>query len=244
MTVLSPVGTGVSDIRSMPAEDRPRERLIRYGPGVLSDGEVLAILLRTGVAGTPVLQLAYRLLQELGGMAGLSRASVAQMRQLGGIGAEKAASLAAAVELSRRCRGAVAAEATITSASSVADVVWRRIDPQRESVLVLCLRSGKLVDVGEVAVGTTDECPLVPREVFRPAVRAGATHVIVAHNHPSGELRPSAADRQATAGLAACGQVLGIPLLDHVIVAADGYFSFCDSGMLHGDPAAASGSRG
>lgn len=210
--------------------ERPREKLARRGPQALSDAELLALVLRTGDPGRPALALAESVLRDLpeGPAAGYRR-----LREVPGIGPARAASLAAAAELGRRGRstdprplvdGARAAAGLIPAAVRAA---------RKEHFLALCLDARRrLLHLETVSVGTLSASLVHPREVFAPAIAHSAAAVVVAHNHPSGDPSPSAEDREATRRLQRAGELLGIPLADHVIVCEGAFFSFREQGLL------------
>ncbi len=214
------------------AKEGPRERLERHGASALADEELLAILLGTGAAGKSVRALAEELV-EAGGLRELSRASAAELRQRSGIGAAKSATLLAAVELGRRL--ATRRLRRGDPLRSPEDVFrhfhasLRDATQERFWVLLLDGRHRVLRDV-MTSQGTLTASLVHPREVFRPALREGAAALVVVHNHPSGDPTPSAEDRQVTQRLVQAGHLLGIPLLDHVVVAERGWCSLREEG--------------
>jgi DNA repair protein RadC len=216
-----------------------RERLAERGIGALSDAELLSLLLGTGTADQPVSVLAEHVLCSLGGTRGLARASPRQLASLRGVGTGKSARIAAALELGRRV-AASPLERGAKIASS--EDVYRAFGPllvsqQQEELWAVALdvRQRVLARV-QLARGGLSACPVSPADVFRPLIQEGAAAMILVHNHPSGVPDPSAEDLAFTERLAQAGELLGIVLLDHVIVAADGYFSCLDSGMYRGSP--------
>lgn len=234
-----PVG---NRLREMAAGDRPQERLERLGPGALSDTELLAMLLRSGTRGQDVLTLATRLISEAGSFAGLITWKHADFRRLKGIGRVKALQLVTVMEIARRVLHVAAGESPLLNR---ADLVAGHMFPvahglQVEKFWVLCLnRKNRLIRRVEVTSGTATSALAHPREVFREAIREAATAVICAHNHPSGDPAPSAADIQLTRQLREAARAVDIDLLDHVIVGrgtADptgrGYYSFREAGLL------------
>jgi DNA repair protein RadC len=209
--------------------DRPREKLARRGPEALSDAELVALLLRTGGAGVSALDLAESLLREVpeGPDAGFER-----LRKVRGVGPVRAAALAAAAELARRRRPDP--RALVDSARAAAGLVPAEVRAARkEHFLAFCLNARRqLVHQETVSIGTLSASLVHPREVFAPAIAHAAAAVVVVHNHPSGDPAPSAEDRDVTRRLQRCGELLGIPLADHVVVAATGFFSFREHGLL------------
>jgi DNA repair protein RadC len=215
--------------------DGPRERLDALGPGALSDAELLALLLRTGGPGRAAQSLASDLLARHDGVAGLARTGPAELRQTAGIGPAKSASLLAALELGRRL--ATRRLRTGDAIRGPADVHRhfhaRLRDAPHERFLVLLL-DGRHRVLREVTAsqGTLTASLVHPREVFRPALREAAAAVILVHNHPSGDPTPSREDREVTERLVQVGEILGVPVLDHVIVAERGYVSLRQDGGL------------
>lgn len=214
-------------IREMPADERPRERLLRHGPRALTDAELLAVLVRTGPPGQSVLELSRNLLQD--GWHGLSRRSLDELMQVRGIGASKAAELVAVLEIGHRIR-----RHGVTEISGPEDVVallsdMRDLD-QEEFRVILLNTKGHVLHQDTLFKGGLDSVDVFPREVFRRAVARSAASVIVAHNHPSGDPTPSRQDRLLTTRLEQAGELLGIPVLDHVIIGQTRHMS-----LKHGE---------
>jgi DNA repair protein RadC len=212
-------------------DDRPRERLLAWGGDRVSDSDLLAILLGTGVPGRSAPDVAFDLLRSSGGLGALSRASPREMAQVAGIGAARAARICAAFHLGRR---AVEQGAIRQGVVGSADDVYRRLKPRLAGlsqevcvVIALDVRNAVVGEV-EIARGWLNGVEVHPREVFRPLIRMAAAGAVVAHNHPSGELEPSEADVELTRRLRAVGDVIGIPIVDHVIVADTGYRSLAE----------------
>ncbi|HTM34624.1 MAG TPA: DNA repair protein RadC [Vicinamibacterales bacterium] len=209
--------------------DRPREKLARAGPGALGDNELVALVLGSGTRTRSALELAREVLKTAGGADGLLRLELDELRGIGGVGAARAARLLAAMELGRR--------ALVRQAG---DRPQFRT-PQDLALYLMPLHSGhrverfggllldsrlRLIRSAVIASGTADGVTVEPRDLFREALLASATHVVAFHNHPSGDPSPSSADRVLTARLRDAGRVLGITLLDHVILGAGRFFSF------------------
>lgn len=208
--------------------DRPRERLDALGPEALSDAELLALLLRTGGRGADALAIARRLLAARGGLAGLARAEAGDLAVVAGVGPAKSASLRASLEIGRRL--AARRLEPGTSIRSPADV-FRHFHPRlrhaaQERFFVVLLDGRHRVLRHElVSQGTLTASLVHPREVFRPALRESAAALVLVHNHPSGDPTPSREDRDITERLMRAGEILGIPVLDHVVVAERGFCS-------------------
>jgi DNA repair protein RadC len=226
----------------MPACERPQERLERLGASALSDAELLAMLLRSGTRGQDVITVSSRLISEAGSLAGLLAWHEADFRSLMGIGRVKALQLVAVMEVARRAIDLPVHEAPILNrADLIADylsAVTSGLEVEKFWVLSLNRRN-RLRKRVEVSSGTATAALAHPREVFRSAIREAAAAVVCAHNHPSGDPSPSAADIQLTRQLREAAAAVDIPLLDHVIIGrrgADplgrGYYSFRESGLL------------
>jgi DNA repair protein RadC len=221
-------------IKQLPPELRPRERLLEAGPSALSDGELLGLLFGIGSREKTAVELAGEVISEAGGLHGLYDVSVHELMRVNGIGEAKACILLAAVELGRRI-GQVRnpGRPVISSPADVERLLRRRIaNLDRENFVVVLLNTkNEVIETSTVSVGTLGASLVHPREVFKPAVRASAASVILAHNHPSGKVEPSREDREVTRRLGEAAGILGIEVLDHVIV-GDGYFSMKEHGML------------
>lgn len=221
--------------------DGPRERLAALGARSLSDAELIALVLRTGDRERDALAVGRAMLLAHGGLRGLAAALPCELARAPGLGPAKAASLVGALELGRRSatrrleRGARFGGPADVHAHFAA----RLRDLAQERFFVVML-DGRHRVIGEqtVSQGTLTASLVHPREVFRPALRAAAAAVVLVHNHPSGDPDPSGEDRQVTARLGRAGELLGVRVVDHVIVAAAGFFSFREAGLLS-DPEAA-----
>ncbi|HEX9580569.1 MAG TPA: DNA repair protein RadC [Gemmatimonadales bacterium] len=216
--------------------DRPRERLFALGPAALTTAELLAILLGTGTRRQDALAVASALLAESGGtLRQLARRPATALARGVGVGAAKAARIAAALELGRRLDGENGA--TRRALRSPVEV-YRACAPglrdlvvEEFHLLALDTQHCLLRDV-LVTRGTLTSSLVHPREVFRPAIAEAAASVIVVHNHPSGDPTPSADDRAVTRQLVEAGRLLDVPVYDHVVVGGDRYFSFAEAGWL------------
>lgn len=230
-------------VKDLAVSDRPQERLEKLGPAALSDTELLAMLLRSGSKGHNVISIAQRLIAEAGSLAALVRWNEADFRRLTGIGRVKALQLVTVMEIVRRgmARGAEPEDEVLNRP----ELIHAHFKPlisglAVEKFWVLCLnRKNRLLKRVEVTSGTATSSLAHPREVFREAIRQGATAVVCVHNHPSGDPAPSAADVQVTRQLRDAAKAVDIELLDHVIVGragADpqgrGYYSFREAGVI------------
>lgn len=213
----------------------PRERLFQFGPEMLSNKEILAILLRTGLKGENVLDLAERLLMEAGGLAGLARMDVHDLTQLHGLGMAKASELKAALELGRR---SVSADPTtrpvINSPQDIAHLVMeemRYLDREHFRIVSLSTKN-HVLGISSISIGSLNSSLVHPRECFKEAIRRNSNAIILLHNHPSGDPTPSREDIDVTRRLADGGQILGIEVLDHVIIGDNRYISLKERGIL------------
>lgn len=223
-------------IKDMPSDERPRERLLRYGPKALDNASLLAIVLRTGTRSSSAVALAQTLLARYGGLLGVARASISDLCSIKGIGATKGVQIAACVELGKRMGALMAQEAPdVTSPEEAVRIFISMIpDEAKETFMVLTLNTkNRLLKANVVSVGTLNASLVHPREVFRDAIAEGGAAVLVGHNHPSGDPAPSSEDRQVTARLLEAGKLLGIEVLDHIVIGSQSqWVSFHESGLL------------
>ena len=219
-------------ISDWPLAERPRERLLAHGAAALSDAELLAILLRTGVRGKSAVDLARELLGAFGGLSGLLARRAAKVK---GLGAAKTAQLAAVTELARRSLGeALAGGAALTSPGAVRDYL-RLALAAREHEVFLCLwldAQHRVTCCQELFRGTLTQTSVYPREIVKAALAANAAAVIFAHNHPSGVAQPSKADELLTRELKEALALVEVKVLDHFIVAGHQALSFAERGLL------------
>jgi DNA repair protein RadC len=221
-------------VADMPASERPRERLISYGAKSLATAELIAILLGTGQGPGKLsaVGLGQYLLQELGKhqrdpLGVLREASIAELTTVSGIGTAKATSILAGIELGKRVFQTRPADRTIVDDPAIAaaalshELMWQT--QERFAVLLLDVKH-RLMGTQVITIGTATETLAHPRDIFREVLRQGATRVIIAHNHPSGNVEPSPEDLSLTRQLLAGAQFLSIPLLDHLIL---GNGTFC-----------------
>ncbi len=205
-------------IRDLPQGERPRERLRAFGPKSLSNTELIAILLRTGLPGENVLAVSSRLLARFDGLAGLGRVSFAELCAERGLSEAKSSQLMAALELGRRF--------VSLAPQDVANLLLAEmsvLDQEHLKVLLLNTRN-EVLGIQEIYVGNVNSSVIRASEVFRPAVQANAPSIIVVHNHPSGNPAPSSQDVDITKELISAGKLLGIELLDHVVLGSANRF--------------------
>jgi DNA repair protein RadC len=226
-------------IREMPQDQRPREKLLARGVSALSDPELIAILLRTGLRGANAVEVGRQLLAKYKSLTGISRCSVKELREIPGIGQTKALELVAAFGLGQRLARETLSKQKLDTPELVSELVgpeMRRLRTESLRVILLDTRY-RLLHIEEVSVGSLNESIAHPREIFRPAITYSAYAVIVVHNHPSGDASPSQTDHSLTRRLAEAAELLQIKLLDHIIIGAPsegspGYFSFKEAGVL------------
>lgn len=222
-------------ITDWPAEQRPRERLLAHGPAALSDAELIALFLRTGIAGKNAVELARDLIGVCGGLSGLLSADRTTLGRVRGLGSAKLAQLAAVLELARRCLSEqLRSGAPLTSPSAVRDYL-RLVLAAREHEVFLALFADaqhRVLCAEELFRGTLTQTSVYPREVVKAALRVNAAAVIFAHNHPSGVAQPSQADELLTRTLKDALALVDVRVLDHFIVAGHQTLSFAERGLL------------
>lgn len=233
-----PVLKIANHLKHWPEEERPRERLLKHGAETLSDAHLLGIILRNGADGRTAVDLGRALMERFGGLAGIGRAGIGELCSIKGIGPAKAAGIKAAIELGRRCQRPTIAGASLCASQDVADYFLPRLrDRKREEFRCILLDAKNRVIREEiVSIGSLTASLVHPRDTFKAAVRESAAAVILVHNHPSGDVRPSQDDIQLTRRLVHAGDLLGIRVLDHVIVGNSGHFSFRDQGLIPSSP--------
>jgi DNA repair protein RadC len=216
--------------------DRPREKLERIGSAGLGDNELLAIVLGQGIRRANALELANAVLAAVGGLHGLVRASVDDLRRVPGIGQARASQIVAAIEAGRRTlvRGR-RERPQILSSRDVAELLVPQFGsrPVEQFGVVLLDTKHRVLRTSLLSVGTLDASIVHPREVFREAASGGAAAIIVFHNHPSGDPKPSPEDITLTRRLIRAGEMMGIDVLDHVIIAENRFHSLRDAGDLN-----------
>ncbi len=226
-------------IHELPEQERPRERLAAHGASALSDGELIAILLRTGIPGASAIDLGRQLLNRYGSLAGLARCTVAELVTTLGIGEAKAVQLAAAFELGNR----LAREQLRKQRMDKPELIFELLGAEmraltKESLRVVLLDTKlQLIKVHEVSMGSLTESVAHPREILKPVLTHSAYGFILVHNHPSGDPTPSDQDRKLTIRVREAANLLQVEMLDHVILGnADNgrrpYFSFAEIGVV------------
>lgn len=228
-------------IKSWPKDERPREKLLAYGPESLTPAELLAVLLRVGqgtfqkdVPGQNATAFAKQILKQFGGIAGVDRAHVEELSAVSGLGPAKLAQIKAAIEFGKRaCAGKLRAVA-FQSSDAVAAHFRPRFKGQRQEKVIAVLLDGQNVPLAdrEIAEGTPTQATVYVRRVIEEALRVSASAVVLVHNHPSGSCKPSPLDDDTTRDLCAACDLVGLVLLDHIIVGDDEHFSYNDEDRL------------
>ena len=221
----------------MSAEERPREKLLQKGRSALSDEELIAIFLRTGLQGCNVLELAARLKRAAGSLTDLGRMEAREIiKCCKGIGAAKAATLAAVFELGHRAVKEKLVRIDMSSPETIYEYLAGdlRYEKQENFVVLMLDTRRHLIRRSNISKGTLNRAMVHPRDVFREAIIANACSVVLAHNHPSGDPSPSKPDRELTRALVAAGNAIHIPVLDHIIIGGgqQSYYSFREHGMI------------
>lgn len=222
-------------IKDLPQHERPRERLRDFGPGALSNAELLAILLRTGTASATAIELAAGLLSRYGSLGKIAGLSVAELSRAHGMGMAKSAQVLAALEMGRRAASYQDGERPqITCPADVARLLQPEMRQYKKEITkaVLVNTKNEVMGMRQISEGTLDTSLLHPREVFREAIREAAAAVILVHNHPSGDPAPSKDDIAVTKEFVKAGRLLDIELLDHIIIGGAGYTSLRELGYM------------
>ncbi|AYO30980.1 MAG: repair protein RadC [Thermoanaerobacteraceae bacterium] len=225
-------------IKDLPKEERPRERLERYGAQVLSDAELLALLIRTGTPTESALVLAQRILKGDGAKSGLAfvaDSSIEELSKIKGIGLAKSVQIKAAVELGRRISSYTGQNPTVINTPvDVKNLLMeemRFLEKEHFKVILLNIKN-HVISVEDVSVGSLNSSIVHPREVFKPAIRRSSASMILVHNHPSGDPAPSREDVEITRRLIEAGKILGIEVVDHVIIGNGVYISLREKGII------------
>lgn len=219
-----------------PEEDRPREKLLKYGEEHLSNSELLAILLRTGVKGQSAVDLARQMIAKFKTFRQMSHARPSEWSAFKGLGEAKIAQIKAAIEIGRRFRETEIKEdrTQIKSSRDLVSVLMPQMRDLKIEVFKTITLDGqnRLIDIVEESRGTVNFTSPIIREIYQKALQKFATSIICAHNHPSGQCKPSDEDATFTRKLVDAGRTLGLPVLDHLIIGNDCYYSFADDGKM------------
>ena len=224
-------------IKEMPASERPQEKMMFAGASCLSNSELLALIIRSGTPSKSSIQLAEEVIAHAeSNSGGLGMADPRELMELEGIGAAKACSIVAAIELSKRLMSYSVRECTITAGNceAVARLLMQEMMYEKRELFMSIHLNTKLQIESKtiISIGSLDQAMVHPREVFGPAVRKGAAAVVVAHNHPSGDPTPSRNDIEITDRLVEASRIIGIKLIDHIIIGKDRYVSLQSQGII------------
>jgi DNA repair protein RadC len=222
-------------LKDLPADARPREKMLAGGAGSLADAELIALLLRTGVPGTSALQLAQQLLDRCGGVRGLLHTAPADLTAIKGLGPAKRAEIGAVAELARRAlKQELCAGTVLDSPSKVKDYLKLQLGAHRHEVFAVMFLDARnrLIKFEEMFRGSLSQTSVYPREVVKRALELHAAAVILAHNHPSGASEPSKADEALTQALTSALRLVDVRVLDHFIVGEREGFSFAERGLM------------
>ena len=223
-------------ILDMPENERPKEKLLRYGAESLSNPELLAIILRTGTKGENVLALSQRIISEFNGLNGILNASVKEMTEIKGVKESKASQMIAIAELFKRFNTYKSFNEfkRVSSPNDVASMLYGEMGTFNQEVLKLIILNTKneITKIKDVFKGSLNSSLVHPREIFNEAIRNSAASIIICHNHPSGDPTPSDEDIKVTTRLKECGEIIGIKLIDHIIIGRNVYVSLKEKGIL------------
>ena len=222
-------------LKDIPPDARPREKLLAHGPASLADAELVALLLRTGLPGVSVLQLAHDMLASFGGLHGLLHASAADLESVKGMGPAKRAEIAAIVELARRSLAQELVERPVFDApAKVKDYLRLQLGARRHEVFAVLFldAQNRMIRLEEMFRGTLTQTSVYPREVVKRALDLHAAAVILAHNHPSGAAEPSRADEYLTQTLKSALQIVDVRVLDHLVVGRGQVVSMAERGLV------------
>ena len=227
---------GKTGIKSWPCEDRPREKLLRRGAEALSNSELLAILLRTGVKGESAIDLGRRIVDKFGTFRNMIQTDMREWKEFKGLGPAKLAQIQAALEIGRRFREveALKGKQKISSSRDVFDIIMPQMrDRKTELFKVIYLNSSnKIIEINDAAVGTVNQAMPIVREIIHSALQKFAAAIICVHNHPSANISPSAEDKKFTQELVAAGKLMDVKMLDHIIIGDGNFYSFAEEGII------------
>ncbi|MBU4454973.1 DNA repair protein RadC [Patescibacteria group bacterium] len=221
-------------IHDLPKEERPRERLVKFGEQALSAQELLQVILGRGIAGESVAVTAQKLLSQFGSLQKLAEASIEELSLIKGIGLAKAAQIKAVFEIGRRISTQTPPYKSkeLTDPKKVYQLIKSKLkDYHKEHFYIIALNS-RNHSIAEVSVGSLNASIVHPREVFSEAIKNKAASVIFVHNHPSGDPEPSEDDLAITKRLVEAGKIMGIEVVDHIIIVKDKFLSFKEKGLI------------
>lgn len=223
-------------IKNWPQDDRPREKLLKKGAQSLSNSELLAILLRTGIKGESAIDLARKIIDKFKTFRNMSHTDSRDWSEFKGLGVAKVAQIKAALEIGRRFREdeVSVGKQKITSAKDIVDILIPQLrDLKTEVFKVVYLDSNnRIIDIADAAIGTVNHAMPIVREIIHGALQKFAASIVCVHNHPSANIAPSTQDKKFTKELSEAGKLMEIKLVDHIIIGGDKYYSFSDEGVL------------
>lgn len=221
-------------LKDFPEDERPREKLLQYGADSLSTAELMAIIIRTGSRTHTAVSLSQEILATFGGLAALIHLSPEELQAVKGIGLAKAAQILAAIEFSQRLAAAVERKPILKSPKDVGRILLPRLGYLKKEVFEVALLDTKnrIISIPRISMGSLNQTVVHPREVFQPAIKSSASAIILSHNHPSGDPRPSPDDVKITHRLVDAGKLLGVSVLDHIIIGDGNFISLKEKGFF------------
>ena len=223
-------------MKDLPESEKPYEKCLKFGPEFLSDAELIAVIIRTGSQKEQALELARNILMmSPGGILNLEYLNIEQLKNLHGVGNVKAVQLKCVAEISKRIAMTTRQHAVILKdARSIAEYYMERLRHEPKEHLILSMYDGKcqLISDETISIGTCNASLISPRDIFMKALEKRAVYVVLLHNHPSGDAKPSEEDILVTNKINECGKLLDIPLMDHIIIGDNQYFSFSEADVL------------
>lgn len=222
-------------IMDMPQNERPQERLLRYGADSLSNSELLAVILRTGTKNENVINLSQRIITAFNGINGLLEASQEDLMKISGIKEAKASQILSMAEMAKRFQTYRSGDSyKINSPGDAADLIMVELREFKQEVLKVLLLNTKNIVIGihNASMGSLNSSIVHPREIYKEAIRKSAASIIMVHNHPSGDPSPSSEDLSATGRIKEVGKIIGIELLDHIIIGDGKYISLREKNLL------------
>jgi len=221
-------------IHDLPKEERPRERLVKFGEQALSAQELLQLILGRGVAGESVAVTAQKLLSQFGSLQKLAEANIEELSSIKGIGLAKAAQIKAVFEISRRFSNHTPSYKSkeLTDSKKVYQLIKSKLTDYHKEHFYIIILNSRNWSVAEISIGSLNASIVHPREAFAEAIKNKAASVIFVHNHPSGDPEPSESDLEITKRLVKAGKILGIEVVDHIIVAKNSFMSFKEKKLI------------
>lgn len=221
-------------ITDIPTNERPREKMFAYGPEMLTNEELLAVILRTGTKNENALMLSYRVLESVDGLEGLFNSSFSELMKINGVKKAKASQILAVCELYKRFKTTNIKRKRISNPKDVADVIMDELMFLKQEVLEVIMLDTKnmIISKKQVFKGGLNSSLVHPREIFKEALKVSAASIIICHNHPSGDITPSKEDVNITLRIKECGKIIGIELLDHIIIGSNKFISLKEQSII------------